>query len=175
MTDTVLQTERLTLRRFTLDDASFVYELVNQRSFREFIGDKGVNSLDDARDYIEDGPLATFEKYGYCVYVVGRSANAVPIGMCGLFKRDNLDRPDIGFAFLERYFKHGFATESSLGVMRYAQDVLSLPALTAIVDPENARSIALVEKLGFSYERAYRMPDEDKDLCCYAYYFERDS
>lgn len=172
--DAILRTERLRLRRFDLDDAPFVVELVNQRSFKEFIGDKGVSSLADARSYIKDGPLATYVEYGYGPYVVEETTDGAPVGMCGLFKRQNLDHPDLGFAFLERYFRRGFAAESSLGVVHYAGDVLGLPLLAAIVDPENVRSIALIEKLGFEFASMYPIPDEGKNLRYYTYCLERE-
>ena len=172
MNATVLRTRRLSLRRFELADAPFMFELVNQRSFKEFIGDKGVATLDDARSYIEDGPLAAYDERGYGPYMVEDSGNGVAVGMCGLFKRENLEHPDLGFAFLERYFKRGFALESSLGVMRYADEVLGLPVLTAIVDPGNARSIALIEKLGFGFDGMYSVPEEQKELRYYTYHFE---
>ncbi len=172
MNATVLRTQRLSLRRFELDDAPFMFELVNQRSFKEFIGDKGVATLADARSYIEDGPLAAYGERGYGPYMVEDSGNGVPVGMCGLFKRENLEHPDLGFAFLERYFKRGFALESSLGVMQYADEVLGLPVLTAIVDPGNARSIALIEKLGFGFDGMYPVPEEQKELRYYTYRFK---
>lgn len=171
MSEPVLQTDRLALRRFSLDDAPFILELLNEPAFKEFIGDKGVNSLIDARDYIEQGPLASYAEFGYGVYRVDRRGDGAAVGMCGLFQRENLDHPDLGFAVLERYFRNGFAAESSLAVMRYARDVLRLASIAAIVDPDNARSIALIEKLGFRREGSYRMPDEDKDLRYYAYRF----
>lgn len=167
MTDNVLQTERLNLRRFRYEDAGFVLALLNEPSFKEFIGDKGVETLDDARRYIELGPLASYEEHGWGVYVVVEKSERLPIGMCGLFKRENLPCPDLGFAFLSRYFRRGYALEASRGVICYARDALGLPLLAAIVDPENRRSIALLGRLGFGYDGRYAMPGEDKDLACY--------
>ena len=61
----VLETDRLLLRRFTFDDAPFIIELVNDPSWLRFIGDKGVRTLDDARDYIRKGPVAMVERHGF--------------------------------------------------------------------------------------------------------------
>ena len=170
MSDVVTQSERLTLRRFGLGDAAFVLELLNEPAFKEYIGDKGVQTLADAVDYIADGPLMSYADHGYGVYVVVRADDGARVGMCGLFKRANLDHPDLGFAFLERYFRHGYARESSLAVIRYAGDELALPRVAAIVDAGNVRSIALIEKLGFADGGGYRMPGEDHELR----YFVRD-
>lgn len=167
MSQLILQTERLSLRRFDIDDAPFIYELLNQPAFKEFIGDKGVSSLQEAETYIEDGPLTSYRKYGFGPYLAEDTALRIPVGMNGFFKRDNLDQPDIGFAFLERYFRQGFAMESALGLLQYARDSLGLPEVVAIVDDQNGRSIGLIEKLGFEFQRIYRMPGEDKDLRYY--------
>lgn len=169
MSRVVLNTERLTLREFDSEDAGFVLRLLNEPAFLEFIGDKEVRTLDDARGYIETVPLASYAENGYGVYVVSRTGDGEPLGMCGLFKRDNLDHPDLGFAFLEAHFKQGFARESALGVMQYAAEVLGLPLIAAIVDPANRRSVVLLERLGFVREGGYLAPEDDEEIDYYAW------
>src|SRR4051812_38489649 len=98
---TVLKAERLLLREFNLEaDAQFALLLLNQPSFLRFIGDKNVRSLEAARQYILNGPVASYERNGFGLYVVELKDTHVPIGMCGLIKREELPHPDIGFAFL---------------------------------------------------------------------------
>ena len=167
MNEIVLQTERLLVRRFSLEDAPFIFELVNQSSFVEFIGDKGVKTLIDAQRYLEEGALTSYSEHGFGPYLVSEAARDAPIGMCGLFKRDDLQLADLGFAFLDRYFKRGYAAEASLGVMRYASEVLGLAELAAIVDAGNLRSIRLLDRLGFQFKTMYLMPDEEKFLRFY--------
>lgn len=161
MNDTVLQTERLTLRRFDIDDAPFILELVNQPSFVEFIGDKGVATLADAELYLEDGALTSYREHGFGPYMVLETASGEAAGMCGLYQRDNLALPDLGYAFLEGFFRRGYAAEASQGVMDYAASMLGLDALAAIVDPDNSRSIALLDRLGFEFSTMYLMPNEE--------------
>lgn len=168
MNDNVVRTERLLLRRFRTSDADFVLLLLNEPAFREYIGDKGVAHLADAVAYIEQGPMANYERYGYGALVVERLEDGERAGMCGLFRRDNLDMPDLGFAMLSRYSRLGYATEASLGVIGWARETLQLPRMAAIVDDGNQRSRRLVEKLGFDYAGRYRMPGEESDLRCYA-------
>jgi RimJ/RimL family protein N-acetyltransferase len=167
MSDVVVQTERLQIRRFSLADAAFIFELVNQPSFVEFIGDKDVKTLGDAQRYLEDGALNSYREHGFGPYLVAEADGAAPVGMCGLFKRDDLQIADLGFAFLDRYCKQGYAAEASLGIMRYAYEVLGLEELAAIVDPGNQRSIMLLDRLGFTFKTMYLMPDEDQFLRFY--------
>ena len=84
---------------------------------------------------------------------------ATPLGICGLVKRDALPGPDIGLAFLPEYWSVGYAYESAAGVKHHAFDVLRLPRLLAIVNPDNRRSIRIVERLGFAADGMIALSD----------------
>src|SRR4051812_19167719 len=88
-----LETPRLTLRRLVLDDAAFITRLLNEPSFLANIGDRGVRNLADARRYLEAGPFAMYDRFGFGLWRVVRRADGAPLGMCGLLKRDSL--PDV--------------------------------------------------------------------------------
>jgi [ribosomal protein S5]-alanine N-acetyltransferase len=150
---TVLETERSILRRLDIDDAQFILTLLNEPSFLRYIGDKKVRNLDDARRYLLDGPLASYEKHGFGLYAVELKDSHAPIGMCGLLKRDELSDPDIGFAFLPDFWNKGFAFEAASSVLNYALKDLNLKRVLAIVNPDNESSIKLLQKLGFKFER----------------------
>jgi RimJ/RimL family protein N-acetyltransferase len=159
----VLETERLTLRHLSPDsDAEFIRRLLNEPSFLQYIGDKGVRTLDDARVYIRNGPLKSYEENGFGLYRVGLKENERAIGICGLIKRDTLPEPDIGFAFLPEYWNKGYAHESAVEVMRYARDVLQLGRILAITTPANEPSARLLEKIGLRFARLVRL-SEDAD------------
>jgi len=151
---TVAETSRLQLRRFTGDDAAFVHALVNDPSWLAYIGDKGVRTLDDARRYLENGPMAMYGKMGFGLYAATLRETGTPIGMCGPIKRDTLDDVDLGFAFLPPYRGSGYALEAASAVIAHARDDLGLTRIVAIVSPENERSIRLLERIGFRFERA---------------------
>jgi RimJ/RimL family protein N-acetyltransferase len=161
---TLLETARLAIRPFTLDDAAFVLALVNEPSWIEFIGDKGVRSIEDARAYLKNGPIAMVERLGFGLYRVARKEDDEPIGMCGLVKRDSLDDVDIGFAFLPRFQGSGYAREAAEAVIDYAKTTLALPRLAAITTPHNARSIRLIERLGFTFVRTLPPAPNDHPL-----------
>lgn len=157
----VAETERLLLRRFDPEaDAPFVLQLVNEPSWLQFIGDKGVRTLDDARAYLRDGPLAMYARCGHGLYRVDLKHTGETVGMCGLIKRDTLPDVDIGYAFLPAHWGRGYAEEATRATLAHAQE-LGLRRILAIVTPGNARSIRLLEKLGLRHERDIATPQDD--------------
>ncbi len=168
MSKVIAGTERLELREFSTSDAAFVLELLNQPAVLEFVGDKGVRSLDDAYRYIKSSPLASYRDNGFGHYVVTLREIEMPIGLCGLFHRAFLDTPDLGFAFLEQHEGNGYATEASLAVLSLARDVLRMPTVLAMTDRDNGRSAKVLGKLGFRFERDFLVPGEDAPLRLYA-------
>lgn len=155
--NTVLTTERLTLRRFELDDAPFVIELLNEPGWLQYIGDKGVRTIEDAHRYLRAGPLESYSKNGFGLYLVERKTDGAPIGVCGLVKRDALDHADIGFAFLARVARQGYAHEAATAVVRHAKS-LGLPKLLAITTPTNRASQNVLNKVGLRFEKEITMP-----------------
>ena len=148
----VIVTERLSLRLLTPDDAPFVLRLVNEPSWLEFIGDKGVRSLEDARTYLANGPIAMYARAGFGLYMTELKEGGVPIGMCGLIKRDSLPDVDIGFAFFPEHWGKGYAFEAASAVLKRANNVLSMRRVVAIASPGNRRSIDLLGRLGMAFE-----------------------
>lgn len=149
----VLQTERLNLRWLCESDAEFILDLLNQPSWLEFIGDRGVRNLEDARAYINDGPLTMIRQHGFGLYLVEVKAGNIPIGLCGLLRRDTLDDVDIGFAFHPDFWGIGYAREAAQACMNHARDSVELPRLVAITLPGNHHSIKLLRSLGMIYEK----------------------
>ena len=164
----ILETERLLLRQLSADDNEFILELVNEPSFIQNIGDRGVRTLEDARAYILNGPVASYAKNGFGLYLVVLKEMSESIGMCGLIRRDGLEDVDIGYAFLPRFWSRGYAIEAAQAVKRYAKDVVGLKRMVAIVDPANEGSIRVLEKLGLHYEKIVRLSADDIDLKLFA-------
>ena len=152
MRNYVIHTERLQLRRFELDDAEFVLELVNEPGWLRYIGDKDVHSLVDARRYLQSGPLDLYRRHGFGLYLVERRIDDTPIGMCGLIKRDELECVDIGFAFLSRYTGHGYALEAATATLAHAGR-LGITRLMAITTPDNESSQRVLKKIGMRFDR----------------------
>lgn len=134
-----------------MEDAAFVVQLLNEPSFIEFIGDRGVRTLQDAERYLREGPIASYRRFGHGLLRVSLKDSDIPIGMCGLVKRDTLPHPDIGFALLPAFWGQGFVTEVARAAMKHGREVLGIQVVLGITTPGNVRSIAVLEKLGLSF------------------------
>jgi [ribosomal protein S5]-alanine N-acetyltransferase len=161
---TVLETERLALREFTSADAPFMLRLVNDPAFVRYIGDRGVRTIDDARKYIADGPIAGYARDGHGLMRVDRKSDGAALGMCGVLKRDALPEPDIGFSFLPEYWSQGYALESACAVLRHARETLGLGRILAITTLDNVPSMRLLDRLGFRFERMIAFGNEELRL-----------
>jgi RimJ/RimL family protein N-acetyltransferase len=160
----ILETERLVLRQITVEDAEFILDLLNQPTFVKYIGDRNVRTVEEAGQYILSRFVVSYEKFGYGLYLVELKENKVPIGICGLVKRDSLPDADIGFAFLPDYCSQGYATESARAIFDYAKDVLKLKRILAITTKDNENSGKLLEKIGIRFDRLIRLDGEELKL-----------
>jgi RimJ/RimL family protein N-acetyltransferase len=163
-----LETDRLRLRRLSSDDAEFILRLLNEPSFIQNIGDRGVRTIEDARAYILKGPVSSYEKFGFGLLLVEQKESGLPIGMCGLLKRDVLEDVDIGYALLPEFWSQGYALESASAVMSYAREELGAKRVLAVVNADNQSSIRLLEKMGFHYERMVRLSDDAPEIKLFA-------
>ena len=144
-----IESERLFLRPLTLEDSEFILRLLNTDGFIKYIGDRNVRTIEQANDYLLNGPLKSYETNGFGLNLVELKTNQAPVGMCGLLKRDYLDHPDIGFAFLPEYTGKGYAYEIVKEIIYYGLNVLQFEKILAIVLPENSSSVKLLERAGF--------------------------
>jgi len=160
----IAETPRLVFRRLVEGDAPFILELLTDPDWLRYIGDKGVRNLDDARRYIAEGPVAMYARHGFGLFVVGRKPSGAPMGLCGLIRRDGLDDVDVGYAFLPRFRGCGYAEEAAAEMLRFARERVGLSRIVAITNPENERSIRVLERLGFAYERMIRLTPESREV-----------
>lgn len=165
---TVLETERLSLRKFNVDDAQFILTLLNEPSFIRYIGDKQVRNLEDAEAYILNGPVASYERNAFGLYLVQLRESYTPVGMCGFLKRAELPDPDIGFAFLPEFWRKGFAFEAAAALLQDARARLKLQRILAITSLDNEASIKLLERLGFRFERVTQLAADREQVKLFA-------
>jgi RimJ/RimL family protein N-acetyltransferase len=158
----LLDTKRLRLHLLTVDDAALMLAIWNDPGFIEYVGDRCIRTIAQAEDALLNGALRLYEDFGYGPYRVTLKTDGSSIGICGLFRREGLDDPDIGYALLPDYRGRGYAFEAASAVIDYARREIGLQRLTAIVSPANLASIGLTEKLGLRFEKMIRMPDDDE-------------
>ncbi len=164
----MIESDRLLLTHLTYADCEFIHELLNEPAFKQFIGDRGVNSNQDAHDYLKNGPIGSYAEHGFGLYRVAKRKQVTALGICGLVKRDEFEHPDLGFAFLQAHWSNGYAYEASQAVLSFARQQLGLSDIFALVNSDNERSLILLDKFGFCYEKMVLMPGESEEICQYS-------
>lgn len=154
----ILQTDRLILRQLEPRDAEFMLELLNEPAFIRNVADRGIRTVADAADYIAAKLTPSYAEFGFGFYLMELKEGRVPVGICGLVKRETMEHVDIGYSVLERFWGNGYAYEAAVAVMDYGRDVLRLPKIVAITAPHNVSSIKLLEKLGLRFEKMIQIP-----------------
>jgi RimJ/RimL family protein N-acetyltransferase len=154
----ILETARLIIRHLTQDDGEFMLELLNEPGFIQNIADRGVRTIEEAQAYIRNGPVASYAQNGFGLFAVELKAAGVPIGICGLIRREVLPDVDIGYALLERYWHQGYACEAAAAVLNYGYHTLGLKRIVAITAPDNDASARVLEKIGLQFDRIIDLP-----------------
>ena len=160
----ITETEHLELRQLYIDDAPFILKLTNDPGWLRFIGDKGIKTIEDARGYILEGPVKSYRQFGFGLFLTILKQANIPMGICGLLKRDYLDHADLGFAFLPEFRGKGFAAEASAAVVNWGKERLGLRRILAITRPDNHRSVKLLKKSGFTFVKPMTSPVDHTDI-----------
>ncbi len=147
MIRTELETKRLRLRLFTHDDIAIMFKLGSDPDIIRY-ADTPCKDIDEARQRLEDGPLADYEKYGYGRFAVEWKETGEVIGFCGIKYLPEIDLPEVGYRYLKEYWGKGIGTEAAMACVEFARDDLNIGKLVALIIPENVGSIRVAEKLG---------------------------
>ncbi len=164
----VCETERLYIRQFNTNDTEFIVRLLNEESFIRNIADKNVRTNADAINYLTNGPIPSYEFNGFGLNMVLLKEAYIPIGMCGLLKRKELDHPDIGYALLPEFCGKGYANEAATSVLKEEMETHSLNTILAVTFPNNLSSNSLLKKLGFSLKGTIELYDTQNNLYEYS-------
>ncbi len=164
----ILETQRLILRQFTTEDAPFIIQLVNSPGWLKYIGDRNIKSAEQAESYLQKGPMKSYQLNGFGLSLVELKKEKISVGMCGIIKRENLEHPDIGFAFLPEFTGKGLAFEIANATMKWATDELKLPLIYAITLPDNTSSVRLLAKIGMKFMKRFCFPDDMEELMLYS-------
>jgi len=161
------ETERLIITPTSVVDADFIFELLNTPKWIKNIGDRNVKSAEDAKDYILNKMQPQLIRLGYSNYTLIRKVDNVKIGACGLYDREGLEGVDIGFAFLPKYEKKGFAFEAADKIKNAAFNDFGINVISAITAKYNIPSQKLLEKLGLELVGTTILPGEEEELLLY--------
>ncbi|NND63990.1 MAG: GNAT family N-acetyltransferase [Flavobacteriaceae bacterium] len=164
----LLKTNRLIIRKITLEDSPFYLKLFNSEGWLKYIGDRNIHTLEDAEAYIEKNYLSSYEKHGYGSYAVDLKEENTTIGACGLYKRDNLEYPDVGFAFLPEYSGKGYGYESAAAILEYAKGAWGIHKVYGFTVDYNKPSISLLKKLGLTQKGTYTFKDDPEELLLFS-------
>jgi RimJ/RimL family protein N-acetyltransferase len=160
----IFTSERLFSTQASLEDAAFILELVNSPNWLAFIGDRGLKTLADAKNYIQKSLIDSYAQNGFGLYKVNLRENNTPIGICGFLQRDYLDHPDLGFATLPQYEGEGYTYEAAKACLAYAKSQLSFTTILAVTTAENTKSKNLLTKLGFAANGKVAPENSEKEL-----------
>ena len=156
------------MRTMTGDDADFIFDLLNSPGWLEYIGDRGISSLDQARDYLTSKVIPDYENSGFGFYVVERLGDETRVGNCGLIHRPGLEHVDLGYSLITAYEGRGYAFEAAKALMEYGFEVIGLQIIQAITTEANMRSQNLLNKLGMSFQKMINLPDDDEELMLFS-------
>jgi len=161
------ETERLILKPADLEDADFFLELYNLPSFIKHIGDRNLRTKEDAENYISNRFLPQIEKMGFGNYVVIHKELNKKIGAVGVFVREGIDVPDIGFSFFPEFEGKGYAYESAVNLMEIVKTEFGIEKLSAMTSDKNISSKKLIERLGLTFQKYVIFPDDNEELRYY--------
>lgn len=158
----IAQTERLVIREMdSALDAESIFALLNSPKFLQYIGDRGVRSVKQAAEFIENRYRQSYRDHGYGLYTVALH-DGTYLGMCGFVKRPQFEFADLGFAFLPEHERQGYGFESADAMLEYGRKSLGFNKVLAITSLDNDASGSLLEKLGFKLDGVEEMPDGEQ-------------
>ncbi len=154
----------------SVDDAEFIFRLINSPKWLKYIGDRKVKSVAQAKTYIEQRMLGQLHRLGYGNYTIITKEDNKKIGTCGLYDRTGLEGIDIGYALLSEHENKGYATEAAQKIRDVAYKDFGLHHLRAITTKDNLASQKLLEKIKFTYSKIINLPDDPEDLLLYEFF-----
>ncbi len=154
------KTERLFLNKLSSQDVDLIFELLNTAGWKKFIGDRNINSPEDAVNYIQKINSAP----GITYWAVTLQEQQIPLGLVTLIKRDYLEHNDIGFAFLPQHAKQGYAFEAASAVLHELLHSGEHATILATTLTNNVSSIQLLTKLGLVFEKEISVGNEKLQL-----------
>ena len=147
---TMIETERLVLREYGEEDAESFFRLNSDQAVMRFTGDDLLMSVAQAREILREHPLADYRTHGFGRWACVLRESEEVIGFAGLKFLAETGEVDLGYRLLAAQWGRGLATEACRAVVRYGFEILKMPEITALVQPDNVASIRVLEKCGLT-------------------------
>lgn len=146
---TILETERMLLREFVLDDAPFAFELNKDWDVIKYTGDVAFESIAAAQEFILGYKDYELNAMGRWLCILKSSGES--LGWCGLKLLRDTEEVDLGYRFLKKHWGKGFATEASIACLHYGFGQLKLDEIIGRAQLENKASIKVLQKTGMKF------------------------
>jgi RimJ/RimL family protein N-acetyltransferase len=163
-----MQTERLLLRPFTLDDAEEFFPLASDPDVLRFTGEIPAKSVEEVRQIMSARSLNDYKVYGFGRMACIEKSSGRLIGFSGLKYLAELDEVDIGYRFLPDCWGKGYATESAKVFVDQCLREQKFNRIIGLVEPENTASSNVLKKLGLTFDRKIKPEDCASDLDLYS-------
>lgn len=150
MSKIIAITDRLIIREKVIEDSEFILQHFNESLFIKNIADKKIYTLEDAKQFLINGPIKSYKENGFGMFIISLKDSNRSIGTCGLMKRENTDEIDLGYALMSDYHKQGYVLEAAKAVLEYAKNEIKLPHILGYTALDNTDSMNVLNKLGFS-------------------------
>ncbi|MCP4640547.1 MAG: GNAT family N-acetyltransferase [bacterium] len=159
--DTTFETERLTLRPFTMDDLSAVFERTSDPEVMRF--HDGPLTMGDTRAGLESVIRHATDAAPFGIRAVVVKATNRNVGFCNLGSLPRLEGSpvEISYDIVRDCWGNGYATEAAARLIRHGFEDMDLPEIIAVVNPLNVASARVVEKLGFAVREQIEWPGQD--------------
>ena len=155
-----IETERLLIRAWKPSDANAAERIFADPEVMRFIGVGGPWTSDQSRSAIA-AMSDRYEREGLGIWPVVLKEDGTLIGECGLQPLPGSSDIELAYLFDKPYWGRGLAYEAAEAVLDYGFGIHGLRGVVAVVRPENARSIALLNRLGMRFDRVVRAYKRD--------------
>jgi RimJ/RimL family protein N-acetyltransferase len=147
----MIETNRLLIRPFTIDDADEAHVWLGDAEVMKYIPGGPDKTIEESQKRIIQY-IDCYKNYGFSKYIIIEKSSNKLIGDCGILYLEDSDLIELGYRISKNYWCQGYATEAAFAVLNYAFNNLNINEIYAIVESENTISQHMVKnKLGFSY------------------------
>lgn len=160
----ILETGRLTLRKFEITDKEYFFELNADPDVIKYTGDQAFESVDFAEKFLKN--YTHYSQYGYRRWAVILKDNGTFTGWCGLKYNPEIKEVDLGFRFFKKYWNKGYATEAGIACIQYGFNHLGVTKIIGRVMNNNIASIRVLEKAGLHFEKEIDFNGEAGSCYC---------